>query len=246
MIKTIPVEQALNNAVNENIITIVPASSPTDIFEVDNFVRNNKFVYGYLGVFPEEVKDFNDKTLSDMENLIENNNKIVGIGEIGLDYYWDKTYIELQKEVFIKQIQFANEMNLPLNIHSRNAHFDTLEILKKYNKNSTAIMHCFSGSYEIAKECIKNGIYISLGGVVTFKNAKNAKEVAKNIPIEYLLLETDDPYLTPVPYRGKENQPSYVKYVCEEIASLRGVTPDEIASKTTENAVKIFGDKLFC
>ena len=180
-----------------------------------------------------------------MEEIIKSNPKIIGIGEIGLDYYWDKSFKELQKEVFIKQIKFANQMNLPLNIHSREAHLDTLEILKKYNKNSTAIMHCFSGSLEFARECIKEGIYIALGGVVTFKNAKKTKEVAKNIPLEYLLLETDDPYLAPVPFRGKENQPMYVKYVAEEIANLRGITPEEVAKTSTENAKKIFKNVEF-
>ena len=157
-----------------------------------------------------------------------------------MDYYWDKSFKDLQKEIFIKQIEFANQMNLPLNIHSREAHQDTLEILKKYNKNSTAILHCFSGSIEFAKECIKEGIYIALGGVVTFKNAIKAKEVAAQIPIEYLLLETDDPYLAPVPFRGKENQPAYVKYVAEEIAKLRNTTADIIAQETTKNAERIF------
>lgn len=240
MLKQLSPDDALENCYTQNIITIVPSSSTTDIFEVDEFVKTHKDVYGYVGVFPEEVKDFSEKTLSDMENIISNNPKIIGIGEIGLDYYWDKTYIELQKEVFIKQIEFANQMNLPLNIHSRDAHFETLEILKKYNKNSKAIMHCFSGSLEFAKECIKQGIYISLGGVVTFKNAKKTKQVASNIPLEYLLLETDDPYLTPVPYRGKENQPSYVKYVAQEIANLRDESVDEIIKNTTQNALKIF------
>lgn len=188
----------------------------------------------------EEAKTFSDKTLQNMETIIKSNKKIIGIGEIGLDYYWDKSFKELQKEIFIKQIDFANQMNLPLNIHSREAHQDTLEILKKYNKNSTAILHCFSGSLEFAKECIKEGIYIALGGVVTFKNAIKAKEVAANIPIEYLLLETDDPYLAPVPFRGKENQPLYVKYVAEEIARLRETTTEEIAQATTMNAMKIF------
>ena len=120
-----------------------------------------------------------------------------------------------------------------------------LSILKKYNKNSTAIMHCFSGSLEFARECIKEGIYIALGGVVTFKNAKKTKEVAKNIPLQYLLLETDDPYLAPVPFRGKENQPMYVKYVAEEIANLRGITPEKVAKTSTENAKKIFKDIEF-
>lgn len=240
MLKTLPPDEAINNCIAQDVITIVPSSSCKDIFEVNDFVSSHEKTYGYVGVFPEEVKDFTSQTLYDMENIIKNNPKIIGIGEIGLDYYWDKTYIDLQKEVFIKQIQFANEMNLPLNIHSREAHYDTLEILKKYNKNSTAIMHCFSGSLEFAKECIKNGIYIALGGVVTFKNGKKAKQVASEIPIEFLLLETDDPYLTPVPFRGTENQPLYVKYVAQEIANLRNTTIDDIASKTTQNALKIF------
>jgi len=240
MLKELPPESALKNCRKKGIITIVPSSSPQDIFEVDNFVKINEDVFGYVGVFPEEVKDFSDKTLSDMEQIIKNNPKIIGIGEVGLDYYWDKTYIELQKEVFIKQIEFANQMNLPLNIHSRDSHFDTLEILKKHNKNSKAIMHCFSGSLEFARECIREGIYISLGGVVTFKNAKKTKQVAADIPLEYLLLETDDPYLTPEPYRGKENEPSYVEYVAREIAKLRGVSFDEVVKKTTENALRIF------
>ncbi len=131
-------------------------------------------------------------------------------------------------------------MNLPINVHCREAYFDTLNILKEHNKNSQVIMHCFSGSLEFAKECIKQGIYIAIGGVVTFKNAVKVKEVAQNIPLESLLLETDDPYLTPVPFRGKENQPSYVKYVAQEIANLRGISFEEVARTTTQNAKRIF------
>lgn len=245
MLRETNIDEAIQNAIDNKIVTIVPSSSAQDIFDTDKFIKKYDDVYGYVGVFPEEVKDFSDKTLSDMEEIIKSNPKIIGIGEIGLDYYWDKSFKELQKEVFIKQIEFANQMNLPLNIHSREAHLDTLEILKKYNKNSTAIMHCFSGSLEFARECIKEGIYIALGGVVTFKNAKKTKEVAKNIPLEYLLLETDDPYLAPVPFRGKENQPMYVKYVAEEIANLRGITPEEVAKTSTENAKKIFKNVEF-
>lgn len=245
MLRETNIDEAIQNAIDNKIVTIAPSSSVQDIFDTDKFIKKYNDVYGYVGVFPEEVKDFSDKTLADMEEIIKSNPKIIGIGEIGLDYYWDKSFKELQKEVFIKQIEFANQMNLPLNIHSREAHLDTLEILKKYNKNSTAIMHCFSGSLEFARECIKEGIYIALGGVVTFKNAKKTKEVAKNIPLEYLLLETDDPYLAPVPFRGKENQPMYVKYVAEEIANLRGITPEEVAKTSTENAKKIFKDIEF-
>ena len=240
MLRETNIDKAIEAACLEKIITMVPSSTTEDIFEVDKFIKKYDDVYGYVGVFPEEAKTFTDKTLLDMEELIKNNKKIVGVGEIGLDYYWDKSFKDLQKEVFIKQIEFANQMNLPLNIHSRDSHFDTLEILKKYNKNSVAILHCFSGSLEFAKECIKEGIYIALGGVVTFKNAIKAKEVAQNIPLEYLLLETDDPYLAPVPFRGKENQPAYVKYVAQTIADLRDITFEEVASVTTINAERIF------
>lgn len=240
MLKELPIEQAIKICEDENIRIIVPSYDDKSIFEVDELVKKYDNIYGYVGIFPEEVKCFSDKTLSDMENIIKNNPKIIGIGEVGLDYYWDKSFVELQKEVFIKQIEFANEMNLPLNIHCREAFGDTLEILKEYNKNSTVIMHCYSGSLEFAKECINLGIYIALGGVVTFKNAVKVKEVAKNIPLEYLLLETDDPYLTPVPFRGKENQPVYIKYVAREIASLREISVEEVASATTQNALKIF------
>lgn len=240
MLKETNIDEAIKTAQIENILIIVPSSTGEDIFEVDKFIQKYDHLYGYVGVFPEEVKTFNDKTLSNMEDIIKSNPKIIGIGEIGLDYYWDKTYKELQKEIFIKQIDFANQMNLPINIHSREAHLDTLEILKKHNKNSTAILHCFSGSLDFAKECIKEGIYISLGGVVTFKNAVKSKEVAAQIPLEYLLLETDDPYLAPVPFRGKENQPSYVKYVAQYIAQLRNVPTDKITEQTTKNAERIF------
>ena len=234
------VEDALENARNNDIITIIPSSSPEDIFDVDKFVKSHNDTYGYIGVYPEFAKDFSDNCLDNMKKIISNNPKIVGIGEIGLDYYWDKTFVDEQKQAFIRQIKLANEMNLPINVHCRDAYGDTLEILKTYNNNSTVIMHCFSGSYEFAKECIKLGMYISIGGVVTFKNAAKIKEVASNIPLEHLLLETDDPYLAPVPFRGKENQPAYVKYVCDEIANLRGVTPEVIAQTSTQNALKIF------
>lgn len=240
MLKELPPKQAVKNCSDENITIIVPSYDNKSIFEVDELVKKYDNVYGYVGVFPEEAKCICEKTLSDMENIIKNNPKIIGIGEVGLDYYWDKSFVELQKEVFIKQIEFANTLNLPLNIHCREAFGDTLEILKKHNKNSTVIMHCYSGSLEFAKECINLGIYIALGGVVTFKNAVKVKEVAQNIPLEYLLLETDDPYLTPVPYRGKENQPAYIKYVAQEIANLRNISVEEVASVTTQNALKIF------
>ncbi len=240
MLKEISVDTAIKKCEDENIIIIIPSYNTESMYIVDELTNKYSNVYGYVGIFPEEANEFSRKTLSIMGNIIKNNYKIIGIGEIGLDYYWDKTFVNLQKEIFIKQIEFANNYNLPINIHCREAYGDTLEILKKYNKNSTVIMHCYSGSLDFAKECIKMNMFISIGGVVTFKNAIKVKEVAKNIPLDHLLLETDDPYLTPVPYRGKENQPIYVKFVAAEIAKLRNIPVDEVLSITSNNAIRIF------
>ena len=161
--------------------------------------------------YPNIVLDvFDGQANDDVENLIiklAKNPKVVAVGEIGLDYYWDKSFADLQKEVFIKQVILANKLNLPIVVHDREAHKDTFDILKKYNEKSDVLFHCFSGSVEFMKECVKQGWYIALGGVVTFKNAVKIKDVAREVPLDRLVLETDSPYLTPVPYRGKENSP---------------------------------------
>ena len=235
-IEEFTIDEIITNAESNGVEKIIlPAAYPSDIDIVFDIVNKYENVYGLLGVHPSEVKDWNDNLIDKIKKYAKNK-KIVGIGEIGLDYYWDKSFNDLQKEVFIKQIKLANELNLPISIHDREAHKDTYDILKEYNKNSKIIMHCFSGSVEFVKE----GWYIALGGVVTFKNAIKMKEVAKNIPIENLLLETDAPYLTPVPYRGKTNQPAYVKYVAEEIAKLRDTSFEEIDRITTQNAERVF------
>ena len=239
MIENLSIEEILKNAAENNVKKIiVPAAEANDIEVVFELSQKYENVYCYLGIHPSEAKDWNDKIEEKIRTLAKSQ-KVVGIGEIGLDYYWDKSFIDLQKEVFIKQIEIANELNLPVNVHDREAHRDTFDILKEHNKNSKVIMHCFSGSPEFAKECIKEGWYIALGGVVTFKNAKKMKEVASIIPLDKLLLETDAPYLTPVPHRGEENQPAYVKFVAEEIAGLRGITFEEVTQITTQNAEKI-------
>lgn len=241
MIEEHSVEEVLKSAHDNNVEKIiVPAAYPKDIDIVYELSQKYDEIYCYLGVHPSEVRDWDDSLIDKIKEYAKSS-KVVGIGEIGLDYYWDKSFVELQKEIFIKQIKLANELNLPINIHDRDAHKDTFDILKKHNSGSTVIMHCFSGSVEFAKECLKEGFYIALGGVVTFKNAIKMKEVANVIPLEKLLLETDAPYLTPVPYRGKENQPSYVKFVAEEIAKIRSVCVEEIAEITTQNAVEVLG-----
>lgn len=239
MIENLSIEEILKNAAENNVKKIiVPAAEANDIEVVFELSQKYENVYCYLGIHPSEAKDWNDNIEEKIRSLAKSP-KVVGIGEIGLDYYWDKSFVDLQKDVFIKQIEIANELNLPVNVHDREAHKDTFDILKEHNKNSKVIMHCFSGSPEFANECIKEGWFIALGGVVTFKNAKKMKEVASLIPPDKLLLETDAPYLTPVPHRGEENQPAYVKFVAEEIAGLRGITFEEVAQITTQNAEKI-------
>ena len=240
MIGSITIDEVLQNA-KENSIRklIIPAANPKDFSNIIKFINKYENVYGMLGVHPSDAKDWNDNLIDQIKSLAENK-KIVAIGEIGLDYYWDKSFNNLQKEIFIKQIKLANELNLPIDVHDREAHKDTFDILTEYNKGSNVVMHCFSGSVEFAKECIKQGWYLGIGGVVTFKNAIKMKEVVKNIPLEYIILETDAPYLAPVPYRGKENQPAYVKYVAEEIAKIKQI-PYETVNKITEtNTERIF------
>ena len=196
-------------------------------------------VYGAVGVHPEELNSYNEEAENKIKELLKHK-KIIAVGEIGLDYYWDKSQIEKQKEIFERQILIAKQAQKPILVHDREAHLDSFEILKKSNAAETGVvMHCFSGSPEFAQQCINEGFYIALGGVVTFKNAKKVKEVAKTVPLDKLLLETDAPYMTPVPFRGKENQPAYVKFVAEEIAQLRGVSFEEIAEATTANAKKL-------
>ena len=197
-------------------------------------------IYSMVGIYPSEAKTYTQE-IEDKITELAKNQKVVAIGEIGLDYYWDKSFVDLQKEVFIKQIKLANKLELPIVVHDREAHKDCFDILKKNNDGSKILFHCFSGSVEFMRECVKQGWFIAIGGVVTFKNAIKMKEVAQEVPLEKLVLETDAPYLTPVPFRGKENKPAYVKYVAEEIAKIRGISIEEIIDITTRNAEGFFG-----
>ncbi len=218
---------------------IVPSADRSSYEKVISLCNQFEEVYGALGVHPSEVLKAKDEDYEIIKDLVKVNKKIVAVGEIGLDYYWDKTFINEQKDAFKRQIKIAQDLSLPILIHDRDAHFDSFEILKEI-KDIPVIMHCFSGSLDVAKECIKCGFFIAIGGVVTFKNAKKMKEVAKEIPLDYLLLETDAPYLTPEPFRGKENHPAYVKYVAQEIANLRGISFEQVEEVTNQNAKRIF------
>lgn len=237
-IDMLPLDETLklmqDYAVKKAIIPSVEVETMDKVLEI---AKNNENIFAMLGIFPSEAKTYTRKI---EEKIRANADKIVAIGEIGLDYYWDKSFVELQKEVFTKQIRLANELNLPIVVHDRDAHKDSFDIIKSENKGVDVLFHCFSGSVEFMRECVKEGWYIALGGVVTFKNAVKIKEVAKEVPLEKLVLETDSPYLTPVPFRGKTNYPAYVKYVAEEIANLRAMPVDELIDITTENAERLF------
>ena len=220
---------------------IIPGVEPKGFERILNLSATYDNIYGAIGIHPCDAKKWDENSYETIKALGKSP-KIIAIGEIGLDYYWDKTYNELQKEVFTKQIEIAKELKKPVIVHDREAHGDVLEILKNTNaKEVGVVMHCFSGSPEFALECVKEGFYIALGGVVTFKNAKKPHEVAKIVPLENLLLETDSPFLTPEPYRGKVNSPANVRFVAEAIAKLRGISIDEVEKQTTLNAQRLFG-----
>jgi len=203
-------------------------------------VEKYESLYAVIGWHPVDAIDCTEEDLAWIEELTHHP-KVVGIGETGLDYHWDKSPKEIQQELFRKQIRLAQKTNFPIIIHNREATGDVVRILREENaKTVGGIMHCFSGSVETALECIKMNFMISLGGPVTFKNARMPKKVAKEIPLEHLLIETDAPYLAPHPYRGKRNEPSLVPLVAEEIARLKEIPVEEVAKATTENAKKLF------
>lgn len=198
------------------------------------------FVYAAAGVHPDHVGELDEAKMQRMKDLCAKE-KTVAVGEIGLDYYWDKEPREVQKEWFIRQLRLSQEVGLPVIIHSRNAAQETFDIMKAVHAGSTGgVIHCFSGSAQMAVEYVKMGYYIGIGGVVTFKNGRVMKEVAAAVPLERILLETDAPYLAPVPYRGKRNQSGYLPLVAQEIAAIRGITPEEVENTTRRNACALF------
>lgn len=222
----------------ENMV-VVGFDRPT-IEKALELIEKYDFLYASVGWHPVDAIDMKEEDLTWLEELA-GHPKVVALGEMGLDYHWDKSPKDIQKEVFRQQIQLAKKVKLPIIIHNREATQDIVEILKEEGAEEVGgIMHCFSGSVETARECIDMNFYISLGGPVTFKNAKKPKEVAADIPLDKLLIETDCPYLAPHPYRGKRNEPAYVKLVAEQIAELKGIDYEEIAQATTENARKLF------
>lgn len=205
--------------------------------DVCTFVDNYNIVYATIGFHPDQASKYTDTDLLKLRELCLKYKKIVGIGEIGLDYHYGKENRDEQIILFKKQLDLASELNLPVVIHSRDATKDTVDILKNYSLNG--VIHCFSGSLEIAKEYIKMGFLLGIGGVVTFKNSK-LPLVVKEIPLESIVLETDSPYLTPTPYRGSINSSKYIPIIAEKIAEIKEISTSEVASVTTNNALKLF------
>ena len=196
------------------------------------------FIYSSIGVHPHDVKDLTEADLGYMKQLAAHE-KVVAIGEIGLDYYYDHSPRELQREWFMKQLLLAKELDLPVIIHSREASQETFDLIVESGVKE-GVIHCFSGSYELAKEYVKRGFYIGVGGSLTFKNARKTVEVVEGIGMEHILIETDCPYLTPVPHRGERNDSSYLKYIVEKISEIKHLSAEEVATISCQNAKSLF------
>lgn len=221
-------------------LVINPGADLSSSIKAVSLAEEYDNIYAAVGVHPHSAKEMDESTIGLLKSFT-NREKVIAIGEIGLDYYYDNSPRDVQRKRFIEQLNLAKEVNLPVIIHSREANKDTFDILKEAQDGSLrGVMHCFSGSVEMAMEYIKLGFYVSLAGPVTFKNARIPKEVAKAVPLDKLMIETDAPYLTPEPYRGKRNEPIYVRYVAGTIAELKGLTFEEVAKQTAENTKRLF------
>lgn len=208
-----------------------------------DIANNYDFIYATVGISPNDIPQDEEelwKQISEIKQLAINNKKIVAIGEIGLDYYWNTENKEIQKKAFIEQIKLANELNLPIVIHTREAVMDTIQILKENNVKNQGVFHCCPQNRELIKEGLKLGFYISFAGPITFKNSKNADEMINLVPNDRILIETDSPYLAPEPVRGTRNTPANVKFVAQKIANSKGQTLEMIEKITQENTRRIF------
>ena len=222
-----------------NNIMIVSGDSKETNKQVIELCNKYDNVYGTIGYHPNSLDEYNEKTLLELMSQAKHN-KIVAIGEIGLDYHYDNHDKEKQQKAFIEQIKIAKELNKPIVIHSRDAGDDTYKILNDEAKNLKIIMHCYSYSLEFAKQLLKFNIMFGIGGVVTFKNGVKLKKVVEEIDLEKLLLETDSPYLSPEPLRGQKNEPYNTLYIAEEIAKIKGISLEEVEEITTKNAISQF------
>lgn len=233
------VEKVINDAKINGVEKIVTAGyNLASSKKCVELAKKYPGVYAVIGLHPENIEDENADYLSELKVLAKNE-KVVGIGEIGLDYHYGKDK-ERQKKIFVEQIELANLLNLPIVIHSRDAMGDTMEILKKHKVKNGGLMHCYSGSVESARELKKLGFSFSFGGVCTFKNAKNVCAVIEDLSMDSIMLETDCPYLAPVPHRGERNEPKYIPLIAERITELKNMQIEEVTRITTNNAKNIF------
>lgn len=234
--------ESLLGSMQENGIGYIVnvGASIRGVEETVKLTKSYPFIYGAVGIHPDDTGDLNEERMTWLEQLC-GEEKIVAVGEIGLDYYWDKESRELQKEWFARQLALSKKTGLPVIIHSRDAAQDTIDIMKAEHAGSTGgVIHCFSNSREMARDYVNMGYYIGIGGVVTFKNARVMKEVAEYVPLEQILIETDCPYLAPAPNRGKRNSSLFLPYIIEEIARIKGVSKELVEEKTCENALKMY------
>lgn len=205
--------------------------------------QKHDFIYAMCGIHPSEVPQTEEnlwKTIEEIKKLVDENSKVVAIGEIGLDYHYEGFDKEMQQKAFIEQIQLANELKLPIAIHTRDSIDDTISILRTNEIKKGGVLHCCPFNRELVKHGLENGLHIAFGGTCTFKNAKNAREIVNMVPQDKILIETDSPYLSPDPFRGQRNDSSNLKYIVEKIAEFRNSTPEEISELTYNNAMKLF------
>ena len=231
--------ELLNSMEEQGVGTIVNVSAAyNSCRKVIALAKEYPFVYAAVGIHPDEVGSLNEETFAQMKELFKEE-KVVAVGEIGLDYHYEDPPRDVQQRAFRMQMELAQKLSLPVVIHEREAHEDGLRIISDF-PDVTGVFHCFSGSYEMAKELIRRGWYIGFTGVVTFKNARKAVEVAEKIPLDRILIETDCPYMAPEPFRGRRNDPSLVPFVAKKIAEIRGISAEEAAAATEENAKRLF------
>ncbi len=235
-------KEIIEKILNENINFIIAGYNLKSSEDAIKISEKYKQIYCTCGISPNDIIEDKNQMLKQLNKIeeISQNNKVVAIGEIGLDYYWNKENKKIQEEMFIKQIEIANKLDLPIVIHTREAINDTLEIIKNNPVKNKGVFHCCPLNKYLVEEAIKMGFYISFSGVITFKNCKNADEIIKIIPEDKILIETDSPYLAPEPNRGKRNDSRNVKYVAKKIAMVKGKTIEEIADITYNNISKIF------
>lgn len=238
-------EKLLSSMSSKNVSYIINVGSSIKTSKKTvELVRQYSYMYGSVGVHPEECGDMSDADLEVIKDLATKD-KIVAIGEIGLDYYWPEPEHDIQKKWFHRQMELAVSLKLPVIIHSRDAAKDTMDIIKEYSHGLVdgrkGIIHCYSGSPEMAKEYVNMGFCIGVGGVLTFKNAAKLKKVVEEIDINSIVIETDCPYMAPVPFRGKRNDSSLLKYVVEEMAEIKGLSIEEVVNVTCQNALKVYG-----